>query len=188
VAAEDWRPDEHPLEGWEEFRVTDRQDEVIRGRFHTVNELGRWGVRFMFGKDLDDPEWSLVRIHPGESGLDPVRCSTFSLATRVVITHRRPIPGADRSEGPELVRAGSARHRQPLALGGHKRAQPVRRNRSSLGLHRYNLQRRNRVGPGSNPISYAGRISVVYRAGGRDQGVSGLGWSSPSTQMSARSL
>jgi hypothetical protein len=29
---------------------------------------------------------------------------------------------------------------------------------------------------------------IVYRAGGRDQGVSGLGWSSPSTQMSARSL
>ena len=39
---------------------------------HTVNkELGRRGVRFMFGKNLDDPEWSLVRIHPGESGLDP---------------------------------------------------------------------------------------------------------------------
>jgi hypothetical protein len=45
---------------------------VIRGRFHAVNkELGRLGVRFMFGKSDDDPEWSLVRIHPGESGLDP---------------------------------------------------------------------------------------------------------------------
>ena len=45
---------------------------MIRGRFHAVNkELGRRGVRFMFGKHLDDPEWSLVRIHPGESGLDP---------------------------------------------------------------------------------------------------------------------
>ena len=31
-------------------------------------------------------------------------------------------------------------------------------------------------------------VAVVYRAGGRDQGVSGLGWSCPSTQMSARSL
>ena len=72
VAAEDWRPEEHPLEGWEEFRVTDQQHEVIRGRFHAVNkELGRRGVRFMFGKNLDDPEWSLVRIHPGGSGLDP---------------------------------------------------------------------------------------------------------------------
>jgi hypothetical protein len=27
--------------------------------------------RFMFGKNLDDPEWSLVRIHPGTSGLAP---------------------------------------------------------------------------------------------------------------------
>jgi hypothetical protein len=25
----------------------------------------------MFGKHPDDPEWSLVRIHPGTSGLDP---------------------------------------------------------------------------------------------------------------------
>jgi ATP-dependent Clp protease ATP-binding subunit ClpA len=72
VVAEDWRPEEHRLEGWEEFRVTDQQNEVIRGRFHAVNkELGRRGVRFMFGKNLDDPEWSLVQIHPGESGLDP---------------------------------------------------------------------------------------------------------------------
>jgi hypothetical protein len=72
VAVEDWRPEEHPLEGWAEFRVTDQQYEVIRGRFHGVNkDLGRRGVRFMFGKNLDDPEWLLVQIHPGESGLDP---------------------------------------------------------------------------------------------------------------------
>ena len=45
---------------------------MIRGRFHAVNkELGRQGVRFMFGTNLDDPEWSLVRIHPGASGLAP---------------------------------------------------------------------------------------------------------------------
>jgi hypothetical protein len=25
----------------------------------------------MFGRNLDDPEWLLVRIHPGDSGLDP---------------------------------------------------------------------------------------------------------------------
>jgi ATP-dependent Clp protease ATP-binding subunit ClpA len=72
VAGEDWRPEEHPLEGWAEFRVTDQQHEVIRGRFPAVNkELGRRGVRFLFGTNLDDPEWSLVRIHPGGSGLDP---------------------------------------------------------------------------------------------------------------------
>jgi hypothetical protein len=70
VAAEDRRCEEHRLEGWEEFRVTG-QHEVIHGRFHAVNkELGRRGVRFMFGTNVDDPEWSLVRIHPGGSGLD----------------------------------------------------------------------------------------------------------------------
>ena len=72
VAADDWRPEEHPLDGWEEFRVSDQEDEVIRGRFVAVNtELGPRGVRFMFGQDLEDPEWSLVRIHPGASGLAP---------------------------------------------------------------------------------------------------------------------
>ena len=25
----------------------------------------------MFGKNMDAPEWSLVRIHPGVSGFDP---------------------------------------------------------------------------------------------------------------------
>jgi ATP-dependent Clp protease ATP-binding subunit ClpA len=72
VAGDDWRPEEHRLEGWEEFRVTDRQHEIVRKRFHEVNkDLGPRGVRFMFGKNLDDPEWSLVEIHPGNSGLDP---------------------------------------------------------------------------------------------------------------------
>ena len=32
---------------------------------------GLAGVRYMFGTSMDDPEWSLVRIHPGGSGLDP---------------------------------------------------------------------------------------------------------------------
>lgn len=72
VAAEDRRPEELPVEGWEEFRVTDRQNQAIRRRFHSVNRgLSRRGVRFMFGKNVDDPEWSLVRIHPGTSGLAP---------------------------------------------------------------------------------------------------------------------
>jgi ATP-dependent Clp protease ATP-binding subunit ClpA len=72
VRSEDWRPEETPVEGWEEFRVTDRQHQAIRRRFHAVNrQLGRRGVRYMFGKNMDDPEWSLVRIHPGASGLAP---------------------------------------------------------------------------------------------------------------------
>ena len=72
MRGEDWRPEELPVEGWEEFRVTDQQDQAIRRRFHAVNQqLSPRGVRYMFGKNMDDPEWYLVRIHPGASGLDP---------------------------------------------------------------------------------------------------------------------
>jgi ATP-dependent Clp protease ATP-binding subunit ClpA len=72
VKGEDTRPEELPVEGWVEFRVTDQQDEAIRRRFHAVHrQLRRQGVRYMFGKNMDDPEWLLVQIHPGESGLDP---------------------------------------------------------------------------------------------------------------------
>ena len=72
MAAEDWRPEELPVDGWEEFRVTDRQHETIRRRFHSVDKgLSRRGVLFMFGAHVDQPEWSLVRIHPGASGLGP---------------------------------------------------------------------------------------------------------------------
>jgi hypothetical protein len=72
VRSEDWRPEELPVEGWQEFRVTDAQDQAIRRRFHAVDRpLRRRGVRYMFGRNMDDPEWSLVRIHPGASGLDP---------------------------------------------------------------------------------------------------------------------
>jgi hypothetical protein len=72
VEADGWRPQELPVEGWEEFRVTHQQQQVIRGRFNdVVKELWPQGVRFAFGARDDDPGWSLVRIHPGESGLDP---------------------------------------------------------------------------------------------------------------------
>jgi len=72
VRSEDWRREELPVEGWQEFRVTDEQDQAIRRRFHAVDrQLRRRGVRYMFGRNMDDPEWSLVRIHPGASGLDP---------------------------------------------------------------------------------------------------------------------
>jgi hypothetical protein len=72
VKSEDRRPEERPIEGWVEFRVTDQQNQAIRRRFHAVDrQLRRQGVRYTFGKNMDDPEWSLVRIHPGASGLDP---------------------------------------------------------------------------------------------------------------------
>ena len=72
VKGEDTRPEELPVEGWVEFRVTDQQDEAIRRRFHAVHrQLRRQGVRYMFDKNMDDPEWFVVRIHPGASGLGP---------------------------------------------------------------------------------------------------------------------
>jgi hypothetical protein len=49
------------------------------------------------------------------------------------------------------VRAGSARHREPLVLGGHQRSRPAYNNGRSLGIHRYDLGRRSSIGQGSNP-------------------------------------
>ena len=75
-----------------------------------------------------------------------------------------------------------------LGPGGQEQSRQVRRNRRSQYLPAHDLGRLTSVEAASNPTSSAGRFAVAYRAGGRDQGVSGLGWSSPSTQMSARSL
>jgi hypothetical protein len=52
-----------------------------------------------------------------------------------------------------LVRAGSARHREPLVLGGHERARPVCENHRPQGIHASDLGQRNKAGPGSNPTS-----------------------------------
>jgi hypothetical protein len=83
MAAEDWRAEEHRLEGWEEFRVTDQQDEVIRGRFHAVNkELRGRGVRFMFGKRDDNPTGQWCGSILVDRVWTPVGCSTASSATR----------------------------------------------------------------------------------------------------------
>jgi ATP-dependent Clp protease ATP-binding subunit ClpA len=64
VEADDWRPEEHPLEGWEQFEVTPEQREVIGRRVGDVIAGPLWerGVRFG-GADT----W--VMIHPGRSGL-----------------------------------------------------------------------------------------------------------------------
>src|SRR5215211_3917467 len=89
------------------------------------------------------------------------------------------------SAGP--VRVGSVPH---WARG--PRCAPAVTTRTNKGgsphPHVQYLGRSPPAEEGPNPPCSAGRIPVVYRAGGRDQGVSGLGWSSPSTQMSARSL
>jgi hypothetical protein len=117
VKSEDWRPEETPVEGWEEFRVTDRQDQAIRRRFHAVDrQLGRRGVRYMFGKNMDEPEWSLVRIHPGARDWTRARCSTASSVPR-------PEPGGCDPRGARCEAArqeAACRDRLPrlLSTGG----------------------------------------------------------------------
>lgn len=66
IDADDWRPDELPLEGWEQFDVTPEERVVIGRQVGRVLAGSLWeqGVRFA-GSD------SWVRIHPGRSGLQP---------------------------------------------------------------------------------------------------------------------
>src|SRR5829696_3313025 len=49
------------------------------------------------------------------------------------------------------VRAGSARHREPLVLGGHQRSRSASKNRRSQCIHRHDLGRRSSPALGSNP-------------------------------------
>jgi hypothetical protein len=66
VAADDWRPEERPLEGWGRFEVTPEERELIGPRVGKVLAGPLWeqGVRYG-GSDT----W--VMIHPGRSGLAP---------------------------------------------------------------------------------------------------------------------
>jgi hypothetical protein len=54
-----------------------------------------------------------------------------------------------------LVRAGSARHKEPLVLGGHERSLSANENRRSEAVHRHYLGRRSSPELGSNPTSSA---------------------------------
>jgi ATP-dependent Clp protease ATP-binding subunit ClpA len=71
VDADDRRPDEPPLEGWEQFDITPQQWEVIHPRLKVVlSDEGLWrqGVRFGMNFNQDKTRF-WVSIHPGESGL-----------------------------------------------------------------------------------------------------------------------
>jgi ATP-dependent Clp protease ATP-binding subunit ClpA len=71
VEADDWRPEELALEGWEHFDITPQQWEVIRPRVKVVLvDQGLWqqGVRFGMNFNQDKTRF-WVSIHPGESGL-----------------------------------------------------------------------------------------------------------------------
>jgi hypothetical protein len=50
-----------------------------------------------------------------------------------------------------LVRAGSARHREPLVLGGHERSVSACEDRRSQTIHRHDLGRQSIIALGSNP-------------------------------------
>jgi hypothetical protein len=70
IEADDQRPDEEPLEGWERFDITPQHWEVIHPRVRVVLvDEGLWqqGVRFGFNFTEDKTSYWVI-IHPGESG------------------------------------------------------------------------------------------------------------------------
>lgn len=71
IEADDWRPEERPLEGWERFDITPQQWEVIHPRVKDVLvDEGLWqqGVRFGFNFNQEKTRYWVI-IHPGDSGL-----------------------------------------------------------------------------------------------------------------------
>jgi Clp amino terminal domain, pathogenicity island component len=69
--ADDQRPEELPLEGWERFDITPQQWEVLHPRVEAVLvDEGLWqqGVRFGFNLSQDRTRYWVI-VHPGESGL-----------------------------------------------------------------------------------------------------------------------
>ncbi|HZD38832.1 MAG TPA: Clp protease N-terminal domain-containing protein [Actinomycetes bacterium] len=69
--ADDQRPEEEPLEGWERFDITPDDWEVIHPRVGPVLfDGGLWerGVRFGFNFNQEGTRYWVI-IHPGESGL-----------------------------------------------------------------------------------------------------------------------
>jgi hypothetical protein len=66
------------------------------------------------------------------------------------------------------VRAGSARHREPLVSHGHDRSRPAHRNRRSQGIHRSDLAGQNSLVPGFEPLSLRAEDGCVL---GRALGV-----------------
>jgi hypothetical protein len=57
-----------------------------------------------------------------------------------------------------LVRAGSARHREPLVLAGRQRSRPAYKNRRSHGMHRSGLGRPSTHEAGFEPPPEGGQL------------------------------
>src|SRR4030095_17272465 len=93
--------------------------------------------------------------------------------------HRRATdatPSPTGSKERSTKRAGSARHQEPLVLGGHERSRSASWNSRSQALPRYDLGRRTSLTPGSNPTSPdAEHPAPDARASGRFQEEGRLG-------------
>jgi hypothetical protein len=72
------------------------------------------------------------------------------------------------------VRAGSARHPEPLVLGGHQRSRSASKNRRSQGVHRHDLGRRSSPALGSNPTSLLPRGRAERPSGAEQPAVRAL--------------
>ena len=74
-----------------------------------------------------------------------------------------PDPALQAGSQVMLVRAGSARHQEPLVSGGHERSASANPLRRSEAVHRLDLGWRSSPALGSNPIS---RLPLTAAAGG----------------------
>jgi hypothetical protein len=96
-----------------------------------------------------------IRVPHGTVKTGAQRTTTESLMPRVswpVRTNQQErIPRICLPRMRSLVRTGSARHREPLVLGGHERSASANEHRRSESIHRSNLGRRSSPALGSNP-------------------------------------
>jgi hypothetical protein len=104
VDADDWRPGELRLEGWEQFDVTPEERVVIGRQVGRIlaGSLWKQGVRFA-GSD------SWMRIHPGRSGLEP-----RELLARFLIAAAAPWT----ARGARSARGGLQRRSPPSGPAG----------------------------------------------------------------------
>jgi DNA-binding HxlR family transcriptional regulator len=125
VAAEDWRPEELPFEGWEEFRVTDQQHQVIRGRFHAVNkELGGGGSGSCSARTWTTRNGRWCASIPVGRAWTRVRCWIASSArrrngARSGDCRDSSVHGQQMRVGGAVARQASGRHEVALELPEH---------------------------------------------------------------------
>jgi ketosteroid isomerase-like protein len=123
----------------------------VLGYFERVEEVGG-AFRFEVHDLLADDEHG-VALLAGTAERTGERIEQKVAAAQTCIAARREaghwcFPSSRQLMAP--VRAGSARHQEPLVPCGHERSPSVSRDRRSRAVHRYDLGRRSIMGPGSN--------------------------------------